>query len=90
MVVFVHGCYWHGHECKWGRLPKSNVDFWRDKIERNRARDVRNLADLSEAGWSSFVVWQCQTKDPSSLEKALKKFLGRPGTRAGRLARRIK
>jgi DNA mismatch endonuclease (patch repair protein) len=89
-VVFVHGCYWHGHECKWGRLPKSNIEFWQDKVARNQARDARNLTDLAAAGWSAFVVWQCQTKDPPALAKVLKRFLGKPRRNRGRPAQRIK
>jgi DNA mismatch endonuclease (patch repair protein) len=75
-AIFVHGCYWHGHDCKIGRLPKSNVAFWEDKILRNRARDARNLADLKTAGWDVLVVWQCETKSLVDLEASLRKFLG--------------
>lgn len=76
-VVFVHGCFWHGHDCGKGRLPKSNVAFWEDKIVKNRARDAKAVAALKETGWSVLVVWQCQTKDGKVLENALKRFLKR-------------
>lgn len=83
-IVFVHGCFWHGHACK--RLPKSNVGFWADKIEKNRARDVRNLADLRRLGWKTLVVWQCQTKDPQAVVARLRRFLGtREKTRSTRI-----
>lgn len=89
-IVFVHGCYWHGHECKWGKLPKSNVEFWQDKVLKNRARDARNVADLQMSGWAVYVVWQCETKDAGALEKTLKRFLGRPGSKKPRRSQRIK
>jgi DNA mismatch endonuclease (patch repair protein) len=80
-IVFVHGCFWHGHECRWGKLPKSNVEFWRDKVVKNRIRDARNVADLEAAGWSVLVVWQCETKDLAAVKKKLKQFLGRRAAR---------
>jgi DNA mismatch endonuclease (patch repair protein) len=77
-IVLVHGCYWHGHECKIGRLPKSNVAFWTAKIVKNRARDERNLAELAQLGWRALVVWQCETRRPADLRKAVAAFLGTP------------
>lgn len=74
-VIFVHGCFWHGHDCKLGRLPKSNVDFWASKIERNKARDAKNVDDLLLMRWEVDVVWQCQTRDVSQLESRLRGFL---------------
>lgn len=76
-VVFVHGCFWHGHDCGKGRLPKSNVAFWENKISRNRERDARVVTDLEQGGWSVLILWQCQTKDPRSIQAALKRFLKR-------------
>lgn len=61
-VVFVNGCFWHGHDCAGFRLPQSNADFWRAKIERNRSRDNRNLAELRGQGWHVIVLWECQLK----------------------------
>ena len=58
-VVFVHGCFWHGHDCALFRLPTSNTDFWRTKIDANRARDERACAELSAQGWRVAVVWEC-------------------------------
>lgn len=74
-VVFVNGCFWHGHGCGKGRLPKSNVDFWSEKIERNCARDKTNLAELSKDGWQCLVVWQCEIKNTKPLMKTIKRFL---------------
>lgn len=58
-VVFVNGCFWHGHDCSRGRLPNSNRKFWRSKINGNRKRDDRNAHALIESGWRVFVVWSC-------------------------------
>lgn len=77
-IVLVHGCYWHGHGCKIGKLPKSNVAFWREKIVKNRARDKHNLRDLKALGWQTLVVWQCETRKPDELRKTLTAFLGTP------------
>ncbi len=59
-VIFVHGCFWHGHSCPLGRAPSSNVEYWRQKIESNRRRDQRVEQSLRALGWSVIVVWQCQ------------------------------
>ncbi|MPV69064.1 very short patch repair endonuclease [Burkholderia sp. BE17] len=75
-VIFVHGCYWHGHNCKKGALPKSSVDYWGPKIQANRDRDARNVADLTQAGWSVLTVWQCELRDLSAVEETLSSFLG--------------
>lgn len=61
-VIFVHGCYWHGHGCRWSKLPKTNVEFWRDKIGRNQQRDLSNIRSLTELGWSSHTIWQCELR----------------------------
>lgn len=75
-VIFVHGCFWHGHICRYARLPKSNTDFWSEKIERNRLRDARKTAELSSLGWSVLTLWQCEIHDKNSLNQILKSFLG--------------
>lgn len=75
-VIFVHGCFWHGHVCRYGRLPKSNTDFWSEKIERNRLRDARKTAELSSLGWSVLTLWQCEIHDKNSLNQILQNFLG--------------
>lgn len=62
-VIFVNGCFWHGHEnCRYFRLPKTNVDFWKNKIERNRERDKEEQHRLAEMGWHCVTVWECQLK----------------------------
>ena len=65
VALFVHGCFWHGHDCARGsRQPKTNADYWRTKISRNRERDARNDAALTEAGWRVITVWECEMKAP--------------------------
>jgi DNA mismatch endonuclease, patch repair protein len=76
-VVFVHGCYWHGHGCSKGRLPKSNVRFWRDKIARNRARDAESVRSLRAVGWRVLTVWQCETRNSEKLRRRLCRFFDR-------------
>jgi len=75
-AVFVHGCFWHGHDCKRGaREPKHNAAYWRAKIARNRARDAETLRALKRAGWSALVVWECETRDERALQRRLAAFL---------------
>lgn len=62
-VIFVNGCFWHGHEgCRYFVVPKTNTEFWVNKIETNRQRDGRKINDLHELGWKVIVVWECQLK----------------------------
>lgn len=62
-MVFVHGCFWHLHEdCKYARMPKSNVEFWEKKLYGNRDRDERNQKELEEMGWNVIIVWECELK----------------------------
>jgi DNA mismatch endonuclease (patch repair protein) len=64
-AIFVHGCFWHGHEgCSDFVQPKSNQDYWKPKLERNRLRDVENVAKLQANGWSVIIVWECELKKP--------------------------
>lgn len=71
-VIFINGCFWHGHDnCKYYRLPKTNPDFWRTKIEANRARDARSTAALRTLGWHVIVIWGCQLKTEELRTKTL-------------------
>lgn len=71
-VVFIDGCFWHGHEgCKYYRLPKTNVDFWRHKITMNIARDYANGVDLRLAGWRVIRIWECDIKTKAKREETL-------------------
>jgi DNA mismatch endonuclease (patch repair protein) len=75
-AIFVHGCFWHGHDCRRGaRMPKANNAYWKAKIERNRERDIRNAATLKETGWRTLTIWECQMKDPEALRQRLLAFL---------------
>jgi len=68
-VVFVHGCFWHGHEgCKDHRIPKTRTEWWRRKIEGNAARDLRNEAALRELGWHVVTIWTCEMKTTAAME----------------------
>lgn len=62
-AIFINGCFWHGHDCKHFRLPKTNTQFWKDKIERNRERDLVARTRLSELGIRHATVWECDTKN---------------------------
>jgi DNA mismatch endonuclease, patch repair protein len=79
-VVFVHGCFWHGHtdpSCRLSRTPKSRMGFWQAKLERNRARDARNETALREAGWDVLTVWECElaVRDRDALASRLSSWL---------------
>ena len=71
-VLFVHGCFWHGHNCPRGaRMPKANADYWRAKIARNRDRDAAATAALTAMGWRALTIYECELKDPSALRARL-------------------
>lgn len=74
-VMFVHGCFWHGHDCPRGCLPSSNFDFWQRKIAKNRERDNRTQDQLQREGWKVLTVWECETKNKARLAKKLSRFL---------------
>lgn len=67
LAIFVHGCFWHGHDCRGGRLPKSNVEFWTSKIQANSSRDARVQDALQRQGWQVVVLWTCRLKDDLSV-----------------------
>lgn len=71
VVIFVHGCFWHGHSCRAGRLPSSNLDYWKTKIEANIERDNRKISDLKALGWKVITIWQCEIK---TLKKREERF----------------
>ena len=76
-VVFVNGCFWHKHaNCPRVRIPATNREYWVAKLERNHARDGRNIALLEESGWSVMTVWECQLKDLQATAERLIDFLG--------------
>ena len=78
-IVFVHGCFWHLHPkaaCLDARVPKSNQDYWRPKLERNVARDKQNRRALARMGWKVLIVWDCETKNEERIARRLQRFLG--------------
>ena len=76
-VVFVHGCFWHGHSCCEGHLPKTNAAYWAPKLLGNRQRDMRAMRALRELGWRCIVVWECQTGSLNKLEARLFRIMSR-------------
>ncbi|MDR3506345.1 MAG: DNA mismatch endonuclease Vsr [Caulobacteraceae bacterium] len=79
LVIFVHGCFWHGHDCARGaRIPKANRDYWLAKVGRNRARDIENRTRLEALGWRVEVIWECDLKDAAALEARLRALLEPP------------
>jgi DNA mismatch endonuclease (patch repair protein) len=75
-AIFVHGCFWHGHDCKRGaRQPKDNATYWRAKIARNRVRDVNVQKALKCGGWRTLTIWECETRDAAKLSTKLARFL---------------
>ncbi len=75
-AVFVHGCFWHGHDCAEGtRKPKSNQDYWIPKIKRNKQRDNENITLLHAAGWNVLAIWECEISEKDLLLKKLQWFL---------------
>jgi DNA mismatch endonuclease (patch repair protein) len=75
LVIFVHGCFWHGHDCAAADLPKSNVPYWEAKRRRNVRRDRRNINVLRKLGWSVMVLWECRIKKTNSVAKRISRFL---------------
>ena len=74
-AIFVNGCFWHGHEgCKYFRLPKSNVEFWKEKIERNIERDKESMQALFDLGWKVVRVWECELRNKANREETLNKI----------------
>lgn len=76
IALFVHGCFWHGHEgCRRGKLPKSRRKYWKDKIERNQKRDRRAARLLRKMGWHVMTIWQCKLKNPGRVMKRVKTMI---------------
>jgi DNA mismatch endonuclease (patch repair protein) len=76
LAIFVHGCFWHGHDCMRGRrVPKSNCEYWIAKIAKNKARDSTNQELLKKNGWNVMIVWECETKNRSAISESLQCFV---------------
>ena len=79
-VIFVHGCFWHQHDCPRGaRIPKSNRDYWIRKLTRNQLRDAENQLRLRDEGWDVLVIWECEVRDRKTLAHRVSAYLDRPG-----------
>jgi len=75
-IIFVHGCFWHMHNCRKGRsMPQTRKKFWQTKRKGNKDRDKRNLKKLRKQGWKVLIIWECQTKNTEKLTQKLRKFL---------------
>ena len=70
-VIFIHGCFWHGHHCKAGKLPETNKEFWGNKINSNIERDKKNQHKLEKLGWKIIIIWQCKLKNKKVVTKKL-------------------
>lgn len=70
-VVFVHGCFWHGHDCPRGKLPTTRLEFWLPKLRRNRERDLENVKRLHVLGWRVLTIWECELQDQARLNRRL-------------------
>ena len=76
LAIFVHGCFWHGHDCPRGaRAPKANAEYWQGKIARNRARDEKTLAAYAAMSWRTLVIFECELKDSGALSARLMQAL---------------
>lgn len=71
LAIFVHGCFWHNHDCTKGRAPKSKLDYWGPKLEANRERDARKTRELQVQGWTVVTIWQCEATNPALLAEKL-------------------
>ena len=67
-VIFIHGCFWHGHDCRRGHLPDNNREFWEKKIKTNQQRDKRNQEELAQLGWKTIIVWGCEIGSKAKLD----------------------
>lgn len=74
-VLFVNGCFWHHHNCKYGTTPKTNTSFWLDKFKKNQMRDEKNYNQLVSMGWNVIIIWECQLK--KNLNQNLEKLYSR-------------
>ncbi len=71
-VIFVHGCFWHGHICRLQKLPKTRTKFWKQKIDKNKGRDSASVRALLKEGWKSLTIWECEIKKPWVNQKIFK------------------
>jgi DNA mismatch endonuclease, patch repair protein len=71
-VIFINGCFWHGHHCKRGRIPHTNAEFWSKKIQGNKTRDKMIINELIAGGWQTIVIWDCELNNKNKFENSMK------------------
>ena len=74
-VVFVNGCFWHMHDCRYFVLPKSKIDYWQPKLEKNRQRDQQTVSQLTQMGWKVIVIWECEIRTKQLQAERLPKLI---------------
>lgn len=80
-VIFVHGCFWHRHaRCRKASMPKSRIEFWRQKFEKNKRRDTAAIRKLRKGGWKVLLIWECQLKNIRAVEEKMSDFLSKQPT----------
>jgi DNA mismatch endonuclease, patch repair protein len=78
-VIFVHGCFWHSHDCRYGRvIPATRSEFWSNKRAGTVERDQRKIQVLKAEGWQVLTIWECETKEPGGLSRLLRERLNLP------------
>jgi DNA mismatch endonuclease (patch repair protein) len=76
LAVFVHGCFWHAHDCRAGRLPATRREYWVPKLLENQRRDAKKISELISLGWQVEVIWECEIRSQEGLERACRFLLG--------------
>lgn len=76
-IIFIHGCFWHGHDCKRGKLPETRRDFWKEKIKSNIERDKQNKKELEKKGWHVITIWQCELSNRERTNNTLNNLIGK-------------
>jgi DNA mismatch endonuclease, patch repair protein len=75
-AIFVHGCFWHGHDCRAGRnTPSTNTEYWGPKLARNQARDTKHVSELKALNWDVMIIWECELKNQNMVEQRIKNYL---------------
>lgn len=77
-IIMVQGCFWHGHDCRLASKPKSNGEYWSEKIMSNKKRDVKNIAALEAAGWRVLEIWECEVRRGEGMEERILAFMQSP------------
>lgn len=75
IAIFVHGCFWHQHNCRKAALPTSNIEFWTKKLKRNHERDLESLQKLTKHGWKTYVLWECEINTEEGFTKKMNELI---------------